>query len=668
MTAKVNLAKERIEKLAKELNHHNYLYYILDNPEISDSEYDKLLRELQKLEKEHPELIQSDSPTQRVGATPLDKFKKHKHKTPMLSLDNAMDDDELLAFDERVKRFLGDSKDVKYTTELKFDGLAIELVYENGILVVGSTRGDGETGEDVTPNIKTVKNIPLRLEGKPPAYFEVRGEVVLTKKAFAKLNEEREKEGEQIFANPRNAAAGSIRQLDSKITSKRPLHFFAYGLGGTKEILFASQSELLTKLPKLGIPVNENYALCKNVNEVRDFFKKIEEKREKLDYEIDGIVVKVNEFSLQDKLGMVSRSPRWAIARKFAAEEATTVIEDIIVQVGRTGALTPVAVLKPVRVGGVEVRRATLHNQDEIDRKDVRIGDTVFVRRAGEVIPEVIKIVESKRQKNSKLYKMPTHCPECGAEATKEEGEVVTRCIGLSCPAKLKEGIRHFVSKGGMNIEGIGGRLVEQFVDEGLIKRFSDFYNLTEKQLLNLERQGDTSAKNHIEAIEKSKDVPLDHFIFALGIRHIGEHLSKVLAEEFGDIKKLEHIKEDALINLNEVGPEVAFSVSHFFNESINLKEIHNLLKAGVKPTWEKRKIGGKFTGKTFVLTGTLPNYKRGDIKKMIENEGGHVAGSVSKSTDYVVAGADPGSKFDNAKKLNVPTIDEGEFLKLLKK
>lgn len=659
--------KEKIQKLVKELNHHNYRYYILDNPEISDAEYDKMLRELQKLEEEKPEFQLPDSPTQRVGAAPLNKFKKHKHKTPMLSLNNAMNDEELSEFDDRVKRLLGSTKNLEYFAELKFDGLAIELVYELGVLTVGATRGDGETGEDVTPNIKTVKNIPLHLEGKYPHYLEVRGEVVLTKKAFAKLNESREKDGEPQFVNPRNAAAGSIRQLNSKITAKRPLHFFAYGLGDTKDI-FNSQHELLTKLPKMGIPANENFSLCNNIEEVKRFFHKIEDKREKLDYEIDGIVVKVNDFKQQEKLGTISRSPRWGIARKFAAQEATTVIEDIIIQVGRTGALTPVAKLKPVHVGGVTIKSATLHNQDEIDRKDIRIGDTVFIRRAGDVIPEVVKIVESKRPNNSKHYKMPTHCPECGAEAIREEDEVASRCIGITCPAKLKEGIRHFVSKGGMNIEGIGYKLVEQFVDEGLVKKFSDFYKLNEKQLLNLERQGETSAKNHLESIEKSKNVSLDHFIYSLGIRHVGEHLSKVLAQEFCAIKKLEHVKEDDLINIHEIGPEVASAVSHFFNEPRNLKEIHNLLDAGIKPAGEKKKKGGKFAGKTFVLTGTLPNYKRGDIKRMIEDEGGHVAGSVSKNTDYVVAGADPGSKLDKAEELKVPVIDEEEFLMLFKK
>ncbi|OGQ35563.1 MAG: DNA ligase (NAD(+)) LigA [Deltaproteobacteria bacterium RIFCSPHIGHO2_12_FULL_43_9] len=666
MTSKHSV-RERIEKLVKDLNYHNYRYYILDNPEISDAEYDKMLRELQKLEGENPEFQLPDSPSQRVGAKPLDKFKKHKHKTLMLSLNNAMDDEELLAFDERVKKFLETSKEVGYTAELKFDGLAIELVYENRILTVGSTRGDGETGEDVTPNIKTVKNIPLHLSDKPPAYLEVRGEVVLTKRAFAKLNEEREKGEEPLFANPRNAAAGSVRQLDSKITAKRPLHFFAYGIGETKGELFDSQYELLKKLSRFGIPVNEHCALCKNIDEVQRFFKKIGEKREKLDYEIDGIVVKVNDFRLQDKLGTISRSPRWAIARKFAAQEASTVIEDIIVQVGRTGALTPVAKLKPVHVGGVTVKSATLHNQDEIDRKDIRIGDTVFIRRAGDVIPEVIKIVESKRHKNSRPYKMPKQCPECGAEALKDEEEVVSRCIGLSCPAKLKEGIRHFVSKGGMDIEGIGHKLVEQFVDEGLVKKFSDFYTLTEKDILKLERQGEKSAKNHIEAIEKSKHVSLDRFIYALGIRHVGEHLSKVLAQEFGDIKKLEHVKEDILIKIHEIGPEVAFAVSHFFNEPRNLQEIHNLLHAGVKSIGQKKKTGGRFEGKTFVLTGTLPRLQRGEAKRMIEAEGGHVAGSVSGNTDFVVAGSEPGSKFDKAKELKVPIIDEEDLLRLLK-
>lgn len=665
MTTK-HAAKERIQKLVKELNHHNYLYYILDNPEISDAEYDKMLHELQRLEEENPECLQPDSPTQRVGATPLDKFRKHKHKTPMLSLNNAMDENELLEFDERVKKFIGGPKGVEYTAELKFDGLAIELTYEKGVLNIGSTRGDGETGEDVTPNIKTIKNIPLHLEGKYPHYLEVRGEVVLTKKAFAKLNEAREKEGEPLFANPRNAAAGSIRQLDSKITAKRPLHFFAYGLGDTKGI-FDSQHELLTKLPKIGIPVNNLFSLCKDIEGVIRFFHKIEEKREKLDYEIDGIVVKVNEFKLQEKLGTISRSPRWAIARKFAAQEETTVIEDIIVRVGRTGALTPVAKLKPVHVGGVTVKSATLHNQDEIDRKDIRIGDTVFIRRAGDVIPEVVKVVESKRPKHSKHYKIPTHCPECGAEALKDEDEVVSRCIGLTCPAKLKEGIRHFVSKGGMDIEGIGHKLVEQFVDEGLVKKFSDFYNLTEKNILKLERQGEKSAKNHVEAIENSKNIPLHKFIYALGIRHVGEHLSRVLAQGFGDIKNLEHVKEEELIKINEIGPEVAFSVSHFFKEPHNLKEIHNLLHAGIKPTGEKKKKGGKFIGKTFALTGTLPNYKRGEIKNMIEDEGGHVAGSVSNNTNYVVAGTDPGSKLDKAKELKIKIIDEQELLALLK-
>lgn len=664
-------AKREIDALRGEIERHNWRYYVLDDPEISDAQYDKLMRRLVELEERFPEFRTAASPTQRVGAAPLDEFGQVRHGSPMLSLNNSMSEDETREFDKKVKRFLKfqEAEEIEYVAEPKFDGLGIELVYEEGRFVVGSTRGDGVAGEDVTSNLKTIRALPLKLRGegtKIPRRLEVRGEVYMDVENFEALNVEREKKGEPLFANPRNAAAGSLRQLDPSITAGRPLNVFLYALGSVEGWKFESQWDFLQQLPQWGLRVNKHVRKCLGIEDAIGYCNEMLSIREKLPYEIDGVVIKVNSFALQERLGIISRSPRWAIAYKFPPKQETTRILDVVAQVGRTGALTPVAIMEPVRIGGVEVKRATLHNQDEVDRKDVRVGDTVVVQRAGDVIPEVVKVIVSKRPPGAKRYTLPAKCPVCGADVVRLEGEAVSRCTGISCPAQLKEHIQHFASRRAMDVDGLGEKLVEQLVDEGVVKSVADLYFLTEKDLLPLERMAEKSASNLIEAIDKSRETTLDRLIFALGIRHVGEHVAKVLAGAFGSMEALQNAREDDLLAVKEVGPQIAQSIRTFFAQRANVRVIERLFKGGVKYSPVKKAEKGTLAGKTFVFTGSLEKLGRAEAEKLVEDAGARASGSVSKKTDYVVAGADPGSKYEKAKELGVKILSEEEFGKLM--
>ena len=659
--------KKKVEKLREEIEYHNYLYYILDQPEISDAQYDRLLRELEKLEEQFPELRSLNSPTQRVGAPPLEAFEIVRHTLPMLSLANAFDETEARDFDKRVKKFLGSSEDITYVAEPKLDGLAVELVYERGQFVVGSTRGDGVNGENITQNLRTIKTIPLQLIRKEipaPERLEVRGEVIIQLKKFKKLNQKREEMGEPPFANPRNAAAGSVRQLDSKITAGRPLEIYCYGLGEVTGRTFKTHSEIFQTFPKWGLRTNPYIQKCQNIDEVLEYYHKMNEKRETLPYEIDGIVIKVDRLDLQTRLGEIARSPRWALAFKFHPKQETTKILDIIVQVGRTGALTPVAVMEPVKVGGVEVSRATLHNQDEIDKKDVRVGDTVVIQRAGDVIPEVVQVITSKRKGTEKKFRMPSKCPVCGAEVIKEEA--IHRCIGLDCPAQLKARIKHFASKRAMDIEGLGVKLTDQLVEKGLIRDVADIYYVNKEKLIALERMAEKSAQNIIDAIEKSKTKPLSKFLYALGIRHVGETTAEDLACQFPRLDDFFRLTEEDLMEVEGIGPEVAASVHQFFRDKKNKESIELLKKAGVKVIESKVKEKGKLSGKTFIFTGALKTLGRDEARNLVESLGGMTTSSVSKKVDYVVVGEDPGSKFDKAKELGIKTLTEEEFKKMI--
>ena len=660
--------KKRVEKLREEIEYHNYRYYIFDHPEISDAQYDRLMRELEKLEEQCPELRSPNSPTQRVGASPLEEFEIVRHTIPMLSLANAFDETEARDFDKRVKKFLGTSEEIEYVAEPKFDGLAIELVYERGQFVVGSTRGDGINGENITQNLRTIKTIPLQLIRKEipaPERLEVRGEVIIQIGKFKELNRKREKMEESLFANPRNAAAGSVRQLDPKITAERPLEIYFYGLGEVTSRTFNTQWEVLKTLPKWGLRTNPYARKCKSIEAVLDYYHEMNEKRETLPYEIDGTVIKVNSFDLQTRLGEIARSPRWALAFKFQPKQETTKILDIKVQVGRTGALTPVAVMEPVKVGGVEVSRATLHNQDEIDKKDVRVGDAVVIQRAGDVIPEVVEVITSKRKGTEKKFRMPSKCPVCGAEVIKEEA--IHRCIGLDCPAQLKGRIRHFASKRAMDVEGLGVKLIEQLVDKGLIKDVADIYYINKEELIELERMADKSAQNIIDAIEKSKTKPLSKFLYALGIRNVGETTAEDLARNFARLEDFFHLSEEELMEVEGVGPEVAASVHQFFRDKKNRESIDRLKKAGVKVIEPKTKEKGKLAGKTFVFTGALKDFARDEARTLVESMGATTASSISKKVDFVVMGEDPGSKFDKAKELGIKTLTEEEFKKMFR-
>jgi DNA ligase (NAD+) len=660
--------RKKVEKLREEIGYHNYRYYVLDQPEVTDAEYDRLMRELEKLEEQYPELRSPNSPTQRVGAPPLESFEIVRHTIPMLSLANAFEESEARDFDKRVKKFLGSSSDVEYVTEPKLDGLAVELVYERGQFVVGSTRGDGVNGENITQNLRTVKTIPLQLIRKEipvPERLEVRGEVIMQLKKFRELNRKREETGEPLFANPRNAAAGSVRQLDSKITAGRPLEIYCYGIGEGRGPAFKSHWEILQTFPKWGLRTNPHIRRCMNMGEVIEYYHEMNEKREKLPYEIDGIVIKLDRLDLQTKLGEIARSPRWALAYKFQPKQETTKILDIIVQVGRTGALTPVAVMEPVKVGGVEVSRATLHNQDEVDKKDVRIGDRVIIQRAGDVIPEVVQVILSKRTGHEKKFKMPSKCPVCGAEVIREEA--IHRCIGLDCPAQLKGRIKHFASKRAMDIEGLGVKLIDQLVDKGLVRDVADIYYIKKDKLIALERMADKSAQNIIDAIEGSKTKPLSKFLYALGIRHVGETTAEDLARRFTRLDDFFHLSEEDLMEVEGIGPEVAASVHQFFNDKKNKESAERLKKAGVKVIEPKVKEKTKLAGKTFVFTGTLKAFGRDEARNMVESSGGLTVSSVSKKVDFVVVGEDPGSKYDKAKELGIKILTEEEFKKMLR-
>jgi DNA ligase (NAD+) len=673
-------AVERAAELRAELERHNHAYYVLDAPTIPDAEYDQLFRELQRLEADYPELLTADSPTRRVGAAPLKEFQPHVHGVPMLSLNNAFAPEEVEAFDKRVRDGLETIVAVDYAVEPKFDGLAISLTYENGVFTRGATRGDGITGEEVTPNLRTLRSIPLRLQGEGwPALIEVRGEVLMFKDDFAKLNARLRERGDKELVNPRNGAAGSLRQLDSKITAGRPLSFFAYGVGaGADEVAVRTHGELMDKLAAWGFPVAAERAVVAGCYGLLDFFAKIEKLRPSLPYDIDGVVYKVNRLDWQDQLGFVSRAPRFAIAHKFPAEEALTEVLGIDVQVGRTGAITPVARLKPVFVGGVTVTNATLHNEDEVRRKDVRVGDTVIVRRAGDVIPEVVAIVPEKRPTRDLFggeplhppFELPKTCPECGSAVARGEDEAIARCTGgLYCPAQRKQALWHFAARRAMDIEGLGDKLVEQLVDAGLVHSPADLYGLSVETLAGLERMGEKSAQNLVAAIDASRQTTLARFIFALGIRNVGEATARDLAKHFGGIDALLAANAEALQMVPDVGPVVAASIAAFFAEAHNREVIDGLRRAGVSwPEGEPAQAGPQvLAGKTLVLTGTLPTLKRDEAKAMIEAAGGKVAGSVSKKTDYVVAGEEAGSKLEKALELGVPVIDEAELLKLLK-
>ena len=663
--------QKQINDLRMQLNDHNYRYYVLDDPLISDSEYDQLFRELQKLETDNPTLITEDSPTRRVGAEPLSSFGSWTHRLPMLSLANAMNEDELAAFDTRVKKGLDTEKDLEYMAEPKLDGLAVELVYENGFFVNGSTRGDGITGEDITQNLKTITAIPLSLRKngqKTPPLLEVRGEVFITKDGFKKLNRNQEKEELSPFANPRNAAAGSLRQLDSKITATRPLSIYCYEAGRIDGISFDTHEDFLSTLKEWGFPVNPEIQKVKNAETMVAFHRNLEAKRDSLPYEIDGTVFKVNAINQRNALGIRSRSPRWAIAGKFKAQQATTLVQNIIPSVGRTGAVTPVARLEPVNVGGVVVTNATLHNQDEIDRKDVRVGDTVLIQRAGDVIPEVVKVIPAKRPPETKKYQLPTACPSCGQEVFRPEGEVVARCQNLSCPAQVKGRIEHFVSKGALDIDGFGEKLVDQLVDKKLILTVDDIFKLKFDDLVNLDRMAEKSALNILTAIQDSKQTTFARFVYALGIRNVGAHLSKVLEKAFvGDIEKFINAEEEELEAIDEVGPIVAETITTFLSNCTNTDVIESCLSLGIRLKKVEEPKSLLLQGKTFIFTGALTQFSRNEAKEMTEAHGGKVSGSVSKNTDFVVAGPGAGSKLNKATELDIPVLSEAEFLDMLK-
>lgn len=664
-----NSASDRISRLRTELDRHNYLYYILDAPEIADAEYDALFRELLDLESQFPELMTSGSPTQRVGGAALEKFSQVSHRIPMLSLENAVKDSEIRGFDDRIRRLLAlpPEQKIDYVCEPKMDGVAVELIYEKGEFTVGSTRGDGFVGEDVTHNLKTVRAIPIHLDvDNPPERLEVRGEVYLSLSAFRRLNERREEQGETPFANPRNAAAGSLRQLDPRVTARRPLSIYCYGPGEVTGYEFTSQSDFLQTLSSWGLPVNPLLRRARGVREIGDYYAEIMGKRDDLPYEIDGVVIKVDSFAWQRELGEKTRSPRWAIAYKFPPRQAMTVVENIVPQVGRTGVVTPVAHLRPVEVSGVMVSRATLHNWEELAKKDVRVGDTVIVERAGDVIPAIVKVMVDKRTGGETYFPIPGRCPECGSEVVKIPVEVAVRCMGLSCPAQIRESVIHFASRNAMDIEGLGDKYVEQLLRLGLVRNVADLYKLTKGHLMQFERMGDKLAENLLTAIENSKYRSLSRFIYALGIRHVGEHTARLLAISFGTLDALEKAAEEELLCIREIGPQLAKSISTFFRNPDNIAVIQELLRAGVSPVPEKLKAEGKFSGKTFVFTGTLAHLTRDDAKQRVENNGGRVAGSVSRNTDFVVAGADAGSKLQKARDLGLKVLTEQEFLDML--
>ena len=661
-----------ILQLRSQLQYHNYRYYVLDDPEITDARYDALLRELEQLENERPELITPDSPTQRVGAQPSGAFAAVEHAVPMLSLANAMTESEVLDFDARCKRILESGSELEYVVEPKLDGLAVELVYENAKFTIGSTRGDGRTGENITQNLRTINAIPLLLflgeNSLSPARLEVRGEVFMDKKEFEKLNVQREENGEPVFANPRNSAAGSVRQLDPRITANRRLDVFFYSIGRAEGLSFKSQIELLEIFRKLGLKTNPLIKTCSGIYDALKACIDLEARRNDLPYEIDGAVIKVNSIQLQSRLGGISRNPRWAIAYKFKPQQAQTTVQDILVQVGRTGVLTPVAVLQPVRLAGVEIQRATLHNQDEIQRKDIRIGDTVIVQRAGDVIPEIVQSLPERRTGSEISFRMPAECPACGEKVVRITGEVAARCSNAACPAVLKGALEHFASRRAMNIEGLGEKLIDQLISRNLVGSAADLYALPFETWLSLERMAKKSADNIQRSLLKSKSAGLEKALFAVGIRHVGEHTAQVLARHFQSIEALANATQDQLLEIHEIGPEVSDSIRAFFNSESNLLIIKKLRDAGVdlNPAQVPMTPDPSCAGKTFVFTGALQQYSRAQAEELIRLRGGKAASSVSAKTDYVVAGGDAGSKLAKAEKLGIAVLSEQQFLELI--
>lgn len=664
--------QKQIDKLVSELNDHSYRYYVLSAPLVSDAEYDKKVRELEALEKAHPEFLRPDSPTQRVGAPPLDAFNSVPHNIPMLSLNNSMDESELREFDNQIKRFLEKEevsiKEIDYVIEHKFDGVAVSLRYENGQLVQALTRGDGIIGEEITANIKTIKSVPLSLR-KSAAVFEVRGEVLFLKKDFERLNSGRQAAGEELFANPRNAASGSLRQLDSGITAKRPLTFFAYGFGSVDgfempDNHFAS----MNFIKELGFLTSPNLQIVKGIEALVKAYEESEGARNALPFEVDGLVVKANQYKLQNILGFRQRSPRWAIAAKYKAQEEFSKVLEIIIQVGRTGALTPVAVLEPVQVGGVIVSRATLHNEDEINRKDIRIGDSVIVRRQGDVIPAVVAVIKEKRTGKEKKFKFPKNCPICETEAVKGEDEAVYRCPNSKCPAKLEERIVHFASRNAADIEGLGNKNVALLLKHDLLKDLSSIYDLQKEQIEVLPRMGELSAQNLVDAIQKSLNISLNKFIFALGIRHVGEKTALTLAKYCGTIERFKELTYDNLVQINEIGEETALTIQSYLSDAEEMRILDKLLSHGFKIESAGKPAGDSLSGKSFVITGTLESMSRGEAEEMIESLSGKVSSSVSKKTSYLIVGADPGSKFAKAQALGVEILDEEKFKDLINK
>jgi DNA ligase (NAD+) len=662
--------KKEIAALREKIRHHEYLYYVVDDPKISDAAFDRLMLRLKELETAYPALVTPDSPSVRVGGTPREGFTTVRHARPMLSLDNAFSYEALRDWDRRVREGSG-REDIEYIAEHKFDGLSISLQYEDGALVRGVTRGDGTTGEEVTPNVKTIRSIPLRVDAavlkkaKLRATFEVRGEVMMTRKSFDALNRQQEKSGGKIFVNPRNAAAGAVRVLDPAITAQRRLDFFAYYLFVDGKVPFAKHSDSLIALKQMQFRASDDWKLCDGIAGVTFYCEAWDAKREKLPYDIDGVVIKVNSTGLQNELGFTAKAPRWAIAYKYPARQESTVVNNIIVQVGRTGTLTPVAVLQPVQVGGVTVSRSTLHNMDEIERLGLHINDTVLIERAGEVIPHILKVV--KEGKPRKTFRMPKECPECGGSIHKVEGEVAYRCVNAACPAKRKESLLHYAGRHAMNIDGLGDKIVDQLVDKGLVKDVADLYALKLDEVAGLDRMAEKSAGNLLDEIEASKKNPLSRLIYALGIQFVGERTGQLLAEQFSSIEDLAAAKAEDLEGIDEVGPRVSESIVEFFSEPGNRNILKKLNKSGVRPTVEKREIKSqKLAGKSFVFTGGLDHRSREEAGELVLEHGGKVSGSVSKKTDYVVVGTDPGSKHDKAKELGVTILSESEFEKLL--
>lgn len=663
--------REEIERLRAEIAEHNYLYYVLDQPVISDAEYDRLFRRLQELEAAHPELITPDSPTQRVGAPPRDDLPAYQHALPMMSLQSVFEQEQVAHFVHTVHEAVGE--DVSFMAEPKFDGLAVELVYNEGILVTAATRGDGITGEDVTDNVRTIRSVPLRLrtpDNQPvPALLEVRGEIYMTIEGFNELNRRRQEAGEPLFANPRNAAAGSVRQLDSAVTASRPLSLVCYAVGRVEGegATFTTQEDLLAKLRTWGFPVNDLGQVCQSLSQMLEYYAHLSAIRDQLPYEIDGVVYKVNELALREELGARSRDPRWAVAYKFPPRQETTVVRNILASVGRTGAITPVAELEPVRIGGVIVSRASLHNQDEIDRKDIRVGDTVVVQRAGDVIPQVVSVVLEKRPPGTQPYRLPSRCPVCGTPVQREEGDPITRCPSLDCPAQIEGRIEHFASRSALDIEGLGERWVHVLVERGLVRHLPDIYDLTKEQLVALDRMGEKSAQNLLDAIERSKQTTLSRFLVGLNILHVGVHVAEVLARSLGSLEAIMDASVEQLQATHEIGPQIARSVHTFFADERNRQVVRELLARGIRfDRTDTAQVPQTLAGKKFVLTGTLAGFTRDEATAEIEKRGGRVTSSVSRNTDFVVVGADPGSKYDKALELGVRVLNEEQFRALL--